>query len=367
MSALQVPAPGSDLNTTSTTTSTSTGNLHLLNALYAFYQHERSWVHRTRASLELALVQGPLTFNGNPGYASISIKDEEMREGEGGVKKEEELDMNGADEGTKEGSEAEADEDTPSGSSSSGDEPSAAPTDASDISASSLSSSTTIASSSSLATSATSLSSSSSTSLSSTSIKPEPTSPSLSSSPSSTSLRPGLRPRRTALTSLQPTPSSRWLRRKKSFKLSLGPLSQRPPQRPRLVLPLRPSASGNRSQPPLSYPSSSPSISSFMPPASNSYPCSSSSLPHHPFNFNNSPCGHLNQQQQRPPTPLQEVEPSAQLLQLFGELVESRLESCVRVSRLLQEAPPVPPVVVSAPVSAPVYTGTGGMMQESMW
>ena len=35
-------------------------SMNLLNQLLAFYHQERSWVHRTRASLELAFVQGPL-------------------------------------------------------------------------------------------------------------------------------------------------------------------------------------------------------------------------------------------------------------------------------------------------------------------
>lgn len=34
--------------------------VNLLNNLLVFYQHERNWVHRTRASIELALVQRPL-------------------------------------------------------------------------------------------------------------------------------------------------------------------------------------------------------------------------------------------------------------------------------------------------------------------
>ncbi|KAH8118367.1 hypothetical protein DFH11DRAFT_1686548 [Phellopilus nigrolimitatus] len=35
-------------------------SMNLLNSLLVFYQHERGWVQRTRASLELAYVQGPI-------------------------------------------------------------------------------------------------------------------------------------------------------------------------------------------------------------------------------------------------------------------------------------------------------------------
>lgn len=47
--------------------------VHLLNALLNFYHNEQTWVSRTRASIELALVQGPLQpHSDNPGIDSPS-------------------------------------------------------------------------------------------------------------------------------------------------------------------------------------------------------------------------------------------------------------------------------------------------------
>ena len=66
-------------------------------------------------------------------------------------------------------------------------------------------------------------------------------------------------------------PASRWLKRKQSFKLHLGPLNQRAPTRPR------------RRQ-------------------------------------DNGP------------------EPSAQLLELFGDLLDARMESCLRITRLVRNS-----------------------------
>lgn len=58
-----------DSNTCSTLTVHSLAAINCLDSLHNFYEHEQAWVYRTRAAMELALVQGPIEVN--PTYSSM--------------------------------------------------------------------------------------------------------------------------------------------------------------------------------------------------------------------------------------------------------------------------------------------------------
>ncbi|KAL5527413.1 hypothetical protein ACEPAG_6204 [Sanghuangporus baumii] len=181
---------------------------HLLNTLLLFYQQRKGWVQRSRASLELAYIQGPLLL-----APTIGSSSDEQSDSDGSAPF-----MSSSSYTTNEPTPTTMDMDDGMDS----DEPV---------------------------------------------IKKEEEEEDV------------LPPRSRALvpltlraTNAAQAPSSKWLKRKKSFKLHLGPLKQQNPVRPR-----RHTHTGA-------------------------------------------------------------PEPSARLLELFGDLLEARMESCLRISRLVRES-----------------------------
>ncbi|THH10083.1 hypothetical protein EW145_g1581 [Phellinidium pouzarii] len=193
-------------------------SMNLLNSLLVFYHHERSWVQRTRASLELAFVQGPLFV-----LPSIAAPTDSQSDTDGSAS-------------------------STSSSSSSSENTSNEPTPATTDSESDSSSGSRFSSDS-----------------MSPAVKQEEEEGSLA-------LRTRFAPLTLRATAAARASSSRWLKRKQSFKLHLGSLSSSTPTRPR-------------------------------------------QQPQH-----NGP------------------EPSAQLLELFGDLLEARMESCMRITRLVRDS-----------------------------
>lgn len=177
--------------------------VNLLNNLLVFYQHERNWVQRTRASIELALVQGPLVVVPKIG-SPLQLP----------------ADSSSADSGDMSGSTL-TDDPTPSDEERDMDI-----------------------------------------------VKKE------EDADDDMQLRADAGPLTLRATKRARAPASRWLKRKKSYKLHLGPLSPTKPG----------DASHSR--------------------------CRSTA----------------------------EVEPGTQLLALFGELVDARMESCLRITQLIRNS-----------------------------
>lgn len=191
--------------------------VHLLNSLLAFYHQERSWVQRTRASLELAFVQGPLLLA--PSVDPPPPHSDMDSDSDGSAPSIPALTRSGTS------SENSSNEPTP-----------ATPSSLQDPDSLVL-------------------------------IKREDDS---GSDPFSRSKGHG--PLTLRATMPARAPSSRWLKRKQSFKLHLGPLSTKTPTRPRMQ---------------------------------------------RHFDGN---------------------EPSAELLERFGELLEARMDSCMRITQLVRES-----------------------------
>ncbi|KAI5123440.1 hypothetical protein M0805_006145 [Coniferiporia weirii] len=189
-------------------------SMNLLNSLLVFYHHERIWVQRTRASLELAFVQGPLFI-----VPSIAAPPDSQSDTDGSAP-------------------------SISSSENTSNEPTPATTDGESGSSEGEYSNDAI-------------------------------DPAVKQEEQDGTLPPRnrcLAPLTLRASTAAQAPSSRWLKRKQSFKLHLGPLSSKAPTRPR-------------------------------------------QRPHH-----NAP------------------EPSAQLLERFSDLLEARMESCVRITRLVRDS-----------------------------
>lgn len=203
--ALALPAPSIPTD----------ASMNLLNSLLVFYQHERGWVQRTRASLELAYVQGPILA-----VPAIGAPTDSQSDSDGSAP-------------SATSSEDSSDEPTPTTSESESEGQGGRGTYRDE-------------------------------SMSDAEVKQEEQDDALVMRPK----MPG--PLTLRATAAARAHASRWSKRKQSFKLHLGTLSAHSPTRPRMH------ADG--------------------------------------------------------------PEPSAQLLGLFGDLLDARMESCLRITRLVRDS-----------------------------